>query len=194
MKNQTTITRVLVKLLFLLPLFFFLHCSAVPTADRYGQNNKDKEDVSTDSDKQSGETLTPGNTSPFFNADEIFSEAPPQFVRIPEKNEKVQPEGTYWYRFEEADENSEMLYEADGYSVSFYTTDSPETADSIMMSLKAKTGMDDIYFESANNKHFLYYGKYKDFATAAEAAIKLHQFGFRETVPVLKQLLFSGRK
>ncbi len=194
MKKQTTMIRAVVKLLYMLPLFLFLHCSAVPTADRYGQNSKDKEDISKEKENQSGETLTPNSTSPVFNADEIFSEAPHQFVKIPEKNEKVQPEGTYWYRFEEAEEDSEVLYEADGYSVSFSTTDTPQAADSIMMSLKAKTGMDDIYFEYANNRYFLYYGKYKDFATAAEAAIKLHQFGFRETVPVHKQLLFSRRK
>lgn len=169
-------------------------CSAVPTADRYNRDGANTETNQSD-DKNSIEnnSSTPIKKDHYFNGEEVFPEVPPLFVRIPEKVAGNQLNGLYWYRFENAEEDTETLYEVDGYSVNFFSTQSAETADSIITTLQIQTGMDDIYSEMANNRYFLYYGRYRDFATCAEAAIKLHQLGFRETIPVLKKLQFIRR-
>lgn len=167
-------------------LLLFTGCSAVPTADRYSQENSNQ--TTTSENQKPAETST--INSPVFTVDyeSIFSGFDASFVKIPDKVQSESKSGLYWYRFPEPGEQENNLTEVNGFTLLVHTSDSAEAADSVELALFEKTGVRDISVDFSSGKYHVFYGSYPDFPSAAEAVIKLNENNFSNCLPVPKKI------
>lgn len=164
-------------------LFSLTGCTAVPTGDRYSQDDRDQNTIQeAEKTRDQQNVVKPSLMS--INYEKVFSGYGDTFVKIPEKVQSVTKTGLYWYRFSGDPIEESSISETDGFTLQVFSSESEQAADSVATLLFEKTGINEISVELTGENYQVFYGGYPDFSTAAEAVIKLNEKDFKNCLPV----------